>query len=94
MNENKIYRNVDPDMGPIDGVQMKTDCVRTKFTEEKEAPFEQTNGKAIITASIESGTFSIRDLQANIMLTVRATDAMEICSAVCATYKSLHEGKT
>ena len=37
--------------------------------------------EANVSASIETGTFSIRDIQANTMLAIRIDDAMAICAA-------------
>lgn len=89
MEENKIYHNEDPAMGPLDGVQMKTDCIRTEFTNDKRMPFKQAQTKATITASIENGVLSIRDVQTGIMLAVNLIDAMKICGAACDAYKAL-----
>ena len=36
MEENKIYQNDNPKNGPLDGVQLRTDCVRTKFTQKRQ----------------------------------------------------------
>lgn len=71
MEENKIYQNDNPKNGPLDGVQLRTDCVRTKFTQKRQKtgyPFKQSQTKANVSASVETGTFSIRDVQTNIML--------------------------
>ena len=73
MEENKIYQNDNPKNGPLDGVQLRTDCVRTKFTQKRQKtgyPFKQSQTKANVSASVETGTFSIRDVQTNIMLAI------------------------
>ena len=79
MEDNKIYQNDNPKNGPLDGVQLRTDCVRTKFTQKRQKtgyPFKQSQTKANVSASVETGTFSIRDVQTNIMLAIRLEDAM------------------
>lgn len=84
MDENKIIKNEDPKMGPLDGVQLRTDCVRTKFTtkvQKNGCKFKMNNTEANVSASIETGTFSIRDIHANTMLAIRIDDAMAICAA-------------
>lgn len=84
MEENKIYQNDNPKNGPLDGVQLRTDCVRTKFTQKRQKtgyPFKQSQTKANVSASVETGTFSIRDVQTNIMLAIRLEDAMAVCAA-------------
>lgn len=84
MEENKIYQNDNPKNGPLDGVQLRTDCVRTKFTQNRQKtgyPFKQSQTKANVSASVETGTFSIRDVQTNIMLAIRLEDAMAVCAA-------------
>lgn len=84
MEENKIYQNDNPKDGPLDGVQLRTDCVRTKFTQKRQKtgyPFKQSQTKANVSASVETSTFSIRDVQTNIMLAIRLEDAMAVCVA-------------
>lgn len=84
MEENKIYQNDNPKNGPLDGVQLRTDCVITKFTQKRQKtgyPFKQSQTKANVSASVETGTFSIRDVQTNIMLAIRLEDAMAVCAA-------------
>lgn len=84
MEENKIYKNEDPKNGPLDGIQLRTDCIRTKFTQKKQKtgyPFKQMETKANVSASVETGTFSIRDMQTNVMLAIRIEDAMAVCAA-------------
>lgn len=71
-----------PADGPMDGVMMKTDCIRTDFFQspnESGAMFQQRDkSEASITASMELGTFSIRDRQSEVMLSVSIVDAMEV----------------
>lgn len=81
----KICRPDSPTDGPTDGVQMKADCIRTDFIEnsrEGEALFTQRDkSDAHISASVEIGIFSIRDMQSGVMLTVSLQDAMEVMAA-------------
>lgn len=84
MDENKIYHNTDPKNGPLDGIQLRTDCVRTRFTKKTQRtgyPFKQMKTKANVSASVETGTFSIRDMQTDTMLAIRIEDAMAVCAA-------------
>ena len=77
MEENKIYQNDNPKNGPLDGVQLRTDCVRTKFTQKRQKtgyPFKQSQTKANVSASVETGTFSIRDVQPQRMRAERRKD--------------------
>lgn len=80
--EKKICRPNSPTDGPMDGVQMKTDCIRTDFLDnpaEGESVFQQREkSEAHITASVEIGLFGIRDMATGVMLTVSLEDAMEI----------------
>lgn len=81
--KSKVISHPDSPMdGPADGVMMKTDCIRTDFFQspaENGAMFQQRDkGAASITASMELGTFSIRDRQSNVMLTVSIMEAMEV----------------
>lgn len=94
MDENKIYQNNDPQNGPLDGIQLKTDCIRTKFTKKNQRtgyPFKQMETKANISASVETGTFSIRDLQTDTMLAIRIEDAMAVCAAAADANRRLSE---
>lgn len=79
----KICRPDNPLDGPMDGVQMKADCIRTDFIENSgEALFTQRDkSDAHISASVEIGIFSIRDMQSGVMLTVSFQDAMEVMAA-------------
>lgn len=84
MEENKIYQNDDPNSGPLDGIQLRTDCVRTKFTKRPQKtgyPFRNAQTKANVAASVEIGTFSIRDMQTDTMVAIRLEDAMAVCAA-------------
>ena len=92
MEENKIYQNDDPNAGPLDGIQVRTDCVRTKFTKRNQKtgyPFRQTETKANVSASVETGTFSIRDMQTDTMLAIRIEDAMAVCAAAAEANRRL-----
>ena len=74
MEKDKRIRRVE---GPMGGVTMATACVCTKFEEEKIAKQDGPNG-AHITASMELGIFSIRDVESDIMLTVSFEDAVSL----------------
>ena len=96
MEENKIYQNTDPKAGPLDGVQLRTDCIRTQFTKAVQKtgyPFKQTKSKANISASVETGTFSIRYTQTDVMLAIRLEDAMAVCAAAVDANKKLQDDK-
>lgn len=81
MAEKEVRHTDCPMDGPMDGVIMTTDCIRTDFLEnpaEEEAVFQQREKtEAHISASMEIGVFSIRDMESGIMLTVSLYDAME-----------------
>lgn len=97
MEENKIYQNTDPKAGPLDGVQLRTDCIRTKFTKSVQKtgyPFKQMESKANISASVETGTFSIRDIQTDAMVAIRIEDAMAVCAAAADAARRLNECQT
>lgn len=82
--KNKIYQNTDPKAGPLDGVQLRIDCVRTRFTRAVQKtgyPFKQAQTEANVSASVETGTFSIRDIQTNVMVSIRIEDVMAVCAA-------------
>ena len=78
----EIKRPNTPQDGPADGVMGVVECIRTDFLEnpaEGEAAFQQRDkSQAHITASVEVGTFGIRDMATGVMLTVCLEDAMEI----------------
>lgn len=91
-NEKKeICRPDGPADGPMDGVQMKTDCIRTDFLENPiagEAMFRQSEkSNSHISASVEIGIFSIRDMKSGVMLTVSFQDAMEVMAAAVGASK-------
>ena len=97
MEENKIYQNDDPKAGPLDGIQLRTDCIRTKFTKRPKKtgyPFRQVETKANVSASVETGTFSIRDMQTDTMVAIRIEDAMAVCAAAAEANRRLNECTT
>lgn len=58
---------------PADGVMIDTKCVRTDF--DNNDTFNQSDlTDAHISVSLELGTFSIRDMNSNVMLSVSASD--------------------
>lgn len=81
-NKMEIKRPGSPQDGPGDGVMGVVECIRTDFLEnpaEGEAAFQQRpKSEAHITASVEIGTFGIRDMETGVMLTVCLEDAMEV----------------
>lgn len=81
-NQMEIRRPSNPQNGPGDGIMGVAECIRTDFLEnpaEGEAAFQQrAKSKAHITASVEIGTFGIRDMATGVMLTVCLADAMEV----------------
>lgn len=87
----RICRPDGPLDGPMDGVQMKADCIRTDFIEnptEGEALFTQRDkSESHISASVEIGIFSIRDMRSGVMLTVSLQDAMEVMAAALGVAK-------
>lgn len=96
MEKDEIYQNDNPNNGPLDGVQLRTDCIRTKFTRKTQKtgyPFKQTQTEANISASFETGTFSIRDMQTDTMLAIRLEDAMAICAAAADASRKM-DGNT
>lgn len=95
--KNKICKNTDPKAGPLDGVQLKTDCVRTRFTKRIQKtgyPFKQEQTDANVSASVETGTFSIRDMQTNVMVAIRIEDAMAVCAAAVDASRRMSECQT
>ena len=97
MEENKIYQNDDPKAGPLDGIQLRTDCIRTKFTKRPQKtgyPFRQVETKANVSASVETGTFSIRDIQTDTMVAIRIEDAMAVCAAAAEANRRMNECTT
>lgn len=71
-----------PGEGPPDGVMGVTECIRTDFFENPngggDAFRQMEKTHAHITASVEIGTFGIRDVETGVMLAVRLEDAMEV----------------
>ena len=78
----EIKRPSNPQDGPGDGVMGVVQCIRTDFLEspaEGGAVFQQRpKSEAHITASVETGTFGIRDMTTEVMLSVSLQDAMEV----------------
>ena len=75
-----VTKAINPVDGPVDGVMIDTECIRTDFSPENEQEFTQNDAtKAHISASVELGVFSIRDMSTGTMLTV---SLMEAASAV------------
>ena len=75
-----VTKAINPVDGPVDGVMSDTECIRTDFSPENEQEFTQNDAtKAHISASVELGVFSIRDMITGTMLTV---SLMEAASAV------------
>lgn len=75
-----VIKAINPVDGPVDGVMIDTECIRTDFSPENEQEFTQNDAtKAHISASVELGVFSIRDMSTGTMLTV---SLMEAASAV------------
>ena len=99
MEEYKISKNTDPKKGPLDGIQLMTDCVRTEFThvpykkKRTRFPFTQAMTKASISASVETGTFSIRDMNTDVMFAIRIDEAIAVCVAAIDASKALNENK-
>ncbi len=95
MENKEILTNTDPEVGPLDGVQLKTECVRTKFIKEKKnnIPFVQTETTANVSASVETGTFSIRDLRIDVMYTVSIDEVMAVCAAAADANKAMQENQ-
>lgn len=91
VKKKKICRTDSPADGPMDGVRMETDCIRTDFVENpatKDAIFMQREkSDSHISASVEIGIFSIRDMESGVMLTVSLLDAMEIVAAAADASK-------
>jgi len=89
--EKRICRPDSPQDGPMDGVILIADCIRTDFVEnpnEDEAMFSQREkSEASISASAEIGTFSIRDKESNVMLTVAFDDAMNVMASAIEAAK-------
>lgn len=95
MEEKKFIRVGNPEAGPIDGVRLETQCIRTDFSPEREGKEDFFNqrevSKCSIAASAELGTFSIRDIDSNVMLSVRLVDAMELIAFAMETSADLEK---
>lgn len=82
MGRKIIKRPDSPQDGPMDGVMMTTDCIRTDFIEnpaENEAVYTQSEKtEAHISASVEMGILSIKDMASGVMLTVSLEDAVAV----------------
>ena len=88
--EKKICQPESPQEGPCDAVQLKTECIRSDFTENEDGTvsFEQKeNSEANISASVELGYFSIRDKKTNVMLTVAFEDAIMLMASALEAAK-------
>ena len=69
---------------PCDAVQLKTMCIRSDFTEKSDGTIDFTQeekSEAHISASVEMGILSIRDMKTGVMLTVVIDDAMVLLAA-------------
>lgn len=90
----EIRRPSNPQDGPRDGVIGAAECIRTDFLENSadgEVLFTQREkSNAHISASMEIGIFSIRDMQSGLMLTVSLQDAMEV---IVAATNAAREGE-
>ena len=74
---------------PADAVALDALCMRAVLSDEHRNP--EGPHKAHITASAELGVFSIRDMEANVMLTVTLKDAMAVVSAATEWAQELEE---
>lgn len=91
MGRKIIKRPDSPQDGPVDGAMMFTDCIRTDFVEnpaENEAFYTQ-RGKteAHISASVEIGILSIKDMASGVMLTVSLEDAVAVIDSTVEAHK-------
>lgn len=78
--------------GPCDAVQLKTQCVRSDFTENEDGTvgFNQNdNSEANISASVELGIFSIRDKESGVMLTITFEDALMVMATALDAAKEI-----
>lgn len=82
MEEKRFIRVENPEDGPMDGVRLETQCIRTDFIPDQtgnDVFFKQREvSKCSIAASAELGTFSIRDIDSNVMFSVSLIDVMEL----------------
>ena len=85
MEENeKVLCRPENAEGPCDAVQLKTECIRSDFTENPDGTvdFDQKeNSEANISASYELGYFSVRDKKSGVMLTVAFDDVVVLMAA-------------
>lgn len=85
-----VTKAINPVDGPADGVMIDTKCIRTDFSSENEQEFTQNDvTKAHISASVELGTFSIRDMSTGVMLTVPIFEAVCVVTEAIETSKGL-----
>lgn len=91
VSKKTIKRPDSPEDGPMDGAKMITDCIRTDFIEnpkEGEALFnQQEKTEAHISASVEIGILSIRDMATGVMLTVSLPDAVKVINATVEAHE-------
>lgn len=91
MDEKIIKKPDSPQDGPMDGVMMVTDCIRTDFIEnpaEDEALYTQKGKtRAHISASVEIGILSIKDMVTGVMLTVSLEDAVAVINSAVEAHK-------
>lgn len=71
------------------GAMMETNSVRMVF--DGDNVVEEKEGEARILASADVGTFSIRDLETSVMVTVALQDAAEVMK--CAVQKQIQRDK-
>ena len=85
-----VTKAINPVDGPADGVMIDTKCIRTDFSSESELEFTQNDAtKAHISASLELGVFSIRDMSTGVMLTVPILEAASVVAQAIENSKGL-----
>ena len=85
-----VIKAINPVDGPVDGVMIDTECIRTDFSPENEQEFTQNDAtKAHISASVELGVFSIRDMSTGTMLTVSLMEAASAAAEAIENSKGL-----
>lgn len=85
-----VTKASNPIDGPADGVMIDTECIRTDFSPESELEFTQNDAtKAHISASVELGVFSIRDMSTGVMLTVPILEAASVVAEAIENSKGL-----
>ena len=95
--KNKILINTDPNIGPLDGVHLKTDCVRAKLTRHVQKSgynFKHEIIEASIAASVNTGMFAIRDLETNIMVVIKLESVLNVCTEAINVHGRLNECQT